>query len=163
YYDIRNRMFTIGWVERSELRLVNEATVNGTGQFEFFAVPNDSIVYTGVNHISGARVASAGQVIVVAESGDVTGLHLGQFISANFTFYSATGPTGHVSLIRNFTVAGFASITTSIGYGYLTGSKPSDPATVTFGPAIIADWDELAPPMLDLVISKNSEGPNVNV
>src|SRR5215472_14069248 len=99
YHGVRNTISALGGVDHAELRWEDVAevdhanlhwedltTVNGSGLVDFFAVPDDSIAYSGLTYISGARAPGSGQVIALANAGGVSGLNIGQVIQANFTF-----------------------------------------------------------------------------
>ena len=160
YYNARNQVGNLSGIARSELRSEDVAStiLTGLGQIDVFAVPNASIVYSGLNYVSGARTPGPGQVIAIRNS-NISSLIMGQVIRANFTFY--TGSTGgsnkYVSVARNFTIAGFANSTVN-GFGYLTNSETGSATGNMFPlPTLVANWDDLIPPMIDFVNSNHAE------
>ena len=153
YYDARNQVGNLSGIARSELRSQSLARIPGLGLVDVFAAPNGSMVYSGLNHVSGVGTAGPGQVIVISNSESSSFFNLGQVIQANFSFYAGFvgGSNKYVSMVRNLTVAGFADSTVN-GFGYLTNSQIINPARILFPfPTLVANWDDLIPSMIDLL------------
>ena len=160
YYNIRNQVGNLSGIARSELHSQDVATTGlaGMGRIDVFAVPNSSITYSGLNYVSGARTPGLGQVIPIRNSDSSASLFIGQVISANFSFYAGStgGSNKYVSIVRNFTIAGFADSTVN-GFCYLTNSEIASGTGNLFPfPTIVANWDDLIPPMIDLVNSNHA-------
>jgi hypothetical protein len=157
YYGARNQAGNLSGIARSELRSQSLASTNipGVGIVDVFAAPNGSLVYSGLSYVSGAKTPGPGQVIVIGNSQNSSLLNIGQVIRTNFTFYAGStgGSNKYVSMARNLTIVGFADATVN-GFGYLTNSETGSTTGNLFTlPALVANWDDLVPPLIDFVNS----------